>query len=307
MPNPDRSTYIGTTDVASLFGLSPYPDRTYLRLWREKAGLVDREDLSGRDDIEFGKRMEDLVCGWVCEREGWERLPKQFLGNYHTEGLAGENDGFIRAPGKDGLGNLEGKTVHWDKFKRWNGEMPIHYQLQVQCAMGLAGIKWGVFAIYVLGSYKPETVFEYKFEPKAFEAIRREAAKFWQSIKDGKEPDATDEDKMQPFIRKLLTDEVVDLSGNNELASLVQKYRELEQQHQNARFKVSTLDQPKYHAFYDVQKYLADNKITAKRIKVGDAELITTITKEVPVKAFVRPAKQSFKIKYQHEGVNENE
>ena len=82
MPNPDRSTYIGTTDVASLFGLSPYPDRTYLRLWREKAGLVDREDLSGRDDIEFGKRMEDLVCGWVCEREGWERLPKQFLGNY---------------------------------------------------------------------------------------------------------------------------------------------------------------------------------------------------------------------------------
>ena len=308
MPNPDRSGRIGPSDVAVLFGLSPY--KSLYQLWHEKAGNIEPEDISDRDVVKFGVHMEAAVARWFASENGLEINYGKFTECPDVKGFGGANDYFAQK-GEDDVpigypGILEVKTTGWQSYKEWpNGEPPMHYQLQLQAYMGLAGLKWGMLAILVDRKLLPP--FEYEFKPQAYQAIKKAVADFWQSIKDGKEPDPTDADKMQPFIRKLLTDEVVDLSGNNELASLVQKYKELEHEHQNARVKVLTLDQPKYHAFYDIQKYLADNKITAKRIKVGDAELITKITKETHVKAFVRPSKQSFKITYQNEGVYENE
>jgi len=307
MPNPDRSGRIGPSDVAVLFGLSPY--KSLYQLWHEKAGNIEPEDISDKDVVKFGSWVEPAIAAWFASENALVYHETNPITCNDMEGFGGKPDFYIERHMENSIlhmGILEVKTTGWQSYKEWkDGEPPMHYQLQLQAYMGLAGLKWGMLAILVDRKLLPP--FEYEFKPQAYQAIKKAVADFWQSIKDGKEPDPTDADKMQPFIRKLLTDEVVDLSGNNELASLVQKYRELEQQHQNARVKVLTLDQPKYHAFYDVQKYLADNKITAKRIKVGDAELITTITKEVPVKAFVRPSRQTFKIKYQHEGVYENE
>jgi len=320
MPNPDRSGRIGGSDVPALFGLDPW--KSYYRLWHEKAGNIEPEDISNNPKVKYGKKAQEIICHWFCEENGLEPTvyfkEGDILRDPTISGLAGTPDyhigiaDFDKCPddikiyNRSGEGVLEVKTTGYRQYKTWKDVgPPMSYQLQLQTYMGLSNLKWGALAIEV--DHELLQPFVYEFKPQAYQAIKKAVADFWQSIKDGKEPDPTDADKMQPFIRKLLTDEVVDLSGNNELASLVQKYRELEQQHQNARVNVLKLDQPKYHAFYDIQKYLADNKITAKRIKVGDAELITTITKEVPVKAFVRPAKQSFKIKYQHEGVNENE
>lgn len=304
MPNHDRSGRVGPSDVAVLFGLNPH--KSIYRLWHEKAGNIEPEDLSNNEDVEDGIYYEEPTARLFAKRNELELEKGVFYLSPEIEGFGGTMDFLISSKLKNGKGVLEVKNTGWRYYNVWRDiGPPMHFQLQLQAYLGLTGLKWGMLAIAVDRKLLPP--FEYEFKPQAYEAIKRAVADFWQSIKDGKEPDPTDEDKMQPFIRKLLTDEVVDLSSNNELASLVQKYRELEHEHQNARVKVLTLDQPKYHAFYDIQKYLADNKITAKRIKVGDAELITKITKEVPVKAFVRPARQSFKITYQHEGVYENE
>ena len=304
MPNPDRSGRIGPSDVAVLFGLNPY--KSLYKLWHEKAGNIEPEDIGDKDVVKFGTWVESSVANWFCHENGLACKKSDFYACRESPNFGGTPDFIVNRGDDRASGILEVKTTGWQSYKEWpNGEPPMHYQLQLQAYMGLAGLKWGMLAILVDRKLLPP--FEYEFKPQAYQAIKKAVVDFWQSIKDGKEPDPTDADKMQPLIRKLLTEEVGDLSGKDALASLVQKYRELEQQHQNARFKVSTLDQPKCHAFYDVQKYLADNKITAKRIKVGDAELITKITKETHVKAFVRPSKQSFKITYQHEGVYENE
>lgn len=304
MPNPDRSGRIGPSDVAVLFGLNPY--KSLYKLWHEKAGNIEPEDLSNNEDVEDGIYYEEPTARLFAKRNKLKLSSGGFHSSAEIDGFGGTTDFVIASETRDEKGILEVKNTGWRYYNTWKDiGPPMHYQLQLQAYMGLTGFKWGMLAISVDRKLLPP--FEYEFKPQAYEAIKRAVSDFWQSIKDGKEPDPTDADKMQPFIRKLLTDEVVDLSGNNELASLVQKYKELEHEHQNARVKVLTLDQPKYHAFYDIQKYLADNKITAKRIKVGDAELITKITKETHVKAFVRPSKQSFKITYQNEGVYENE
>lgn len=293
MPNPDRSTYVSPSEVGALFGVHPW--KTKFQMWHEKQENIKRPNLDKRADINFGKMMEGIIGDYICEKNGWKKLPKKEYFHRIAEGMGGECDGLVFSS-INGLGDLEIKTANWGKFKEeWiNGQAPLYYQLQKQFYMGLGGFKWGGFAVYVLGQYEPQPPVIYEFDPDIFKMIEKEIKAFWQSVKDGIEPEMTEQDYGIPFFKPYVSDEILDLSDDEFLSGLITEYA-----HRDKEFKKSELN--KCHAKQKIQKYLFDKNISAKKINVNGTTLLTKITKETDA----RKGFQSLTINY--EGTEANE
>src|SRR4051812_36514664 len=57
----DRTTYVGGSDARTIMGHEQMP---LLRLWREKRGELEPEDLSGNLIVQLGAVTEDLNQRW---------------------------------------------------------------------------------------------------------------------------------------------------------------------------------------------------------------------------------------------------
>src|SRR6204780_3976758 len=60
-PNGDRRSFIGGSDARIIMGSD---ERALLRLWREKRGEAEPEDLSGNLIVQLGSVTEDLNRRW---------------------------------------------------------------------------------------------------------------------------------------------------------------------------------------------------------------------------------------------------
>jgi putative phage-type endonuclease len=74
-----RSQHIGGSDIAALFGLSPYSSRW--QLWMEKAGKLPPEDISGNKAVQAGTFLESGIANWAAHRWSME-LTK--VNDYYT-------------------------------------------------------------------------------------------------------------------------------------------------------------------------------------------------------------------------------
>ena len=70
----DRRYFIGGSDARIIMG-DDLP--ALVRLWREKAGEVEREDLSGNLIVQLGTATEDL--NRLHSRARWDRAGKRFV------------------------------------------------------------------------------------------------------------------------------------------------------------------------------------------------------------------------------------
>ena len=61
----DRCSYIGGSDARTILGKD---EKALLRLWQEKRGEIEPEDLSGNLLVQFGGATEELNRRWF-ERE----------------------------------------------------------------------------------------------------------------------------------------------------------------------------------------------------------------------------------------------
>ena len=62
----DRTTFIGSSEIATILGLNPY--KTILELWAEKTGAVPPADLTGNEAVEWGCRLERVVSEKFAEK-----------------------------------------------------------------------------------------------------------------------------------------------------------------------------------------------------------------------------------------------
>ena len=61
----DRRSYIGGSDARTVMGTD---ENALIRLWKEKRGEVEQEDLSGNLLVQFGLATEELNRRWfTCE------------------------------------------------------------------------------------------------------------------------------------------------------------------------------------------------------------------------------------------------
>ena len=56
----ERRNYIGGSDIAAILGMSRW--KTPLKLWLEKTGEVEPDDLSENEAVQLGIELEDFVA-----------------------------------------------------------------------------------------------------------------------------------------------------------------------------------------------------------------------------------------------------
>ena len=55
----ERKKGIGGSDAAAILGLNPYKDN--IKLWEEKTGRRQAEDISEKEYVKYGTNAEDLL------------------------------------------------------------------------------------------------------------------------------------------------------------------------------------------------------------------------------------------------------
>ena len=225
-----RTQDITSTDVAALFGLSPY--KTEFELFHEKReGLVVKFEANER--MKWGNRFESAIAYGVAEDQGWVVSPFKCYMRDTAARMGSSFDFQIDHP-VHGIGIMEIKNVDSLQFrKNWiedaNGDLqaPEHIELQVQHQMELADIDWCAI-VPMVGGNQAHLVFR-KRDREIGKIIRAKIAAFWQRVEENNPPSA-DYTRDAELIAKLYSEVqlglIVDATNDADLASLVQDYKQ---------------------------------------------------------------------------------
>jgi putative phage-type endonuclease len=150
-----RSQHIGGSDVAALFGLSPYSSRW--QLWMEKAGKLPPEDISGNKAVQAGTFLESGIANWASHRWSMD-LGK--VSDYYT------------------VDDCPGMGASFDYITAGGAPVEIKWSAR--------GYGW---------HYNGEEIDDEPRRMKVprndniIDAIKNQITLFWQSIADGTEPE----------------------------------------------------------------------------------------------------------------------
>lgn len=229
-----RAQHVGGSEIASLFEpeLAKYDEKPFLshyKLWHIKAGNVEPDNLDEEEFIQAGRYLEPAVLAWAADKTGW-RMDKcqQYASN--GKGLGGTPDALAEHP-EQGRGVIELKTVDKDVFRKWGGQPPVKYQLQLQSYLGLTGLAWG--AIIVLAGGNHLEVFEVTpFKERVFDAQTKRVVNFWGSIASDTPPDVNSIADYPLYLSMLpdVTGDSVDWQDNEAAAQMLQEYTAWKQQ-----------------------------------------------------------------------------
>ena len=222
-----RARHVGASEVAALFGASPY--MTAFELWHIKRGSLPAPDISEGDRIFWGTILEPAVAAGVAKLRGWQiRNVLRYTAHRTVAGMGASLDYEIvaheRGPGCLEIKNVD-RLVYRDAWE--DGEPPLHIELQLQHQLACTGRAWGAIAALVGGN--DLKVFERERRPKTIERIEVAVAAFWASIEAGREPKpdfAADAAAIAALYRDATAGSVEDMTGDNRLADLCATYRE---------------------------------------------------------------------------------
>lgn len=240
-----RAADLTSTEVAALFGASPY--QTEFELYHYKKGTLKRSDFIENDRMKWGKRLESAIAYGVAEDHGlliepfkdYVRIPELRVGSSFdfkivgiTEDWKGEDstarDMFI----KHGPGLMEVKNVDGLQFKRsWiDGEelveAPPHIELQAQYQLAVTGLGWTMISPLVGGNTPRTSVRE--ADTELHKIMFDKVAAFWVRIDTNDEP-APDYTKDGKAISALHVDNdgsAVDLSDDPRVFQLCKTYKD---------------------------------------------------------------------------------
>lgn len=150
-----RNEGIGGSDVASIMGLSKY--RSPIEVWMEKRGMKEPQDLSDKEAVEWGNRLEAIV------REKFAERHPELVVSESSYSLVARNRPWAHAnlDGKllDGSGEwgvLEIKTVGKNREKDWADGVPDYYMTQVTHYLSVTGWKYAWVAALIGGQHYVE-------------------------------------------------------------------------------------------------------------------------------------------------------
>ena len=179
-----RSQHVGGSDVAALFGLSPYSSRW--QLWMEKSGKLSPEDISGNKAVQAGTFLESGIASWAAHRWSME-LTK--VNDYYTvddcPGMGASFD-YIANNGAPVEIKWSARGYGWNYNGEEIDEAPENYLLQVQhqLACTTSDHAWLVALI----DDEPRRM-KIPRNDNIIDAIKHEIKLFWKSIDEGKEPE----------------------------------------------------------------------------------------------------------------------
>lgn len=224
-----RARDVTSTDVAALFGVSPY--LTLFELWHRKRDKMVVE-IEPTERMKWGNRLQDAIATGIAEDQGWKirrmdeyvRDPALKMGSSFDYAIW--DTGILEIKNVDALAFKEGWVVEGDEL-----EAPPHIELQVQHQLAVSGRAFAWIGALVGGN----RVVLIKREPdeKIITAIQETVAGFWESIDLGRVPQP-DFSRDADFIARLYgyaePGKVFDASTDASIASLAMRYRDLGQQ-----------------------------------------------------------------------------
>ena len=212
----NRRTFIGGSDARIIMGAD---ETALLRLWRQKRGEADPEDLSGNLIVHLGRVTEDLNRHW------YERNTRQVIIDVQKRArhplvryLAATLDGRIEATGAV----FEAKfMLPWSFSEEAAAEK---YMPQLQHNMWVTNAKAGVLSIITGGGKWVEIALS--ADPLYQHLLLTAEKKFWRCVETGDPPRLFGIEPPRPRIEAV---RIVDMSTSNawaEFAGLFQNTRQ---------------------------------------------------------------------------------
>ena len=145
-PKGDIEYTVGGSDVATIFGLSPWT--TPLELWMIKKGKMKPPVKENASQLEMGHLLEPIAAHFYAQKTGNIVTDDTFMYQHadFSYALADFDRRFVRkSDGKPGI--LECKSCSYHKADSWaNGGYPIYYELQLRYYLAVADVDIGAFA-----------------------------------------------------------------------------------------------------------------------------------------------------------------
>ena len=137
---------VGGSDVATIFGLSPWT--TPLGLWMVKKGRMKPKSPPNPDQLAMGHMLEPIAAHFYAQRTGNTVTDDNYLYQHATLEYALANIDRRYTRKEDGEGGvLECKSLTYHKAADWaDGAIPIYYELQLRYYLAVLDEKHGAFS-----------------------------------------------------------------------------------------------------------------------------------------------------------------
>jgi predicted phage-related endonuclease len=247
-----RRSFIGGSDARIITGDN---EAALLRLWREKRGEVDPEDLSRNLIVQLGRATEDLNRHWYETNTGQVLTDIQRqIRHPMLRWMAATLDGRVEATG----------AVFEAKFMLpWSFSEEVaaqKYMPQLQHNMWVVAARTAVLSVITGGGKWVEIATH--ADPLYQHLIVTAERKFWRCVENGEPPRLFEVEPPKPRIEAV---RIVDMSASNSWAEFADIFRSTRQaflEHERSKAELKTL-------MPEDAKEAIGHGIRAKRSKAG--------------------------------------
>jgi predicted phage-related endonuclease len=230
-PSNDRRYFIGGSDARIIMGED---EVALVRLWREKRGEVEPEDLSGNLVVQLGRATEDLNRAWYEATTG-ERITdvQRHVRHPAIRWMAATPDGRLASTGAV----FESKfMLPWYFSEEAAAEK---YKPQLQHNMWVLAAKTAVLSVITGGGKWVEI--KTHADPLYQHLIVTAERKFWRCVESGETPRLFGVDPPKPRIEAVRT---LDMNASNawaEFAAIFAQTRAAHGEHEQAKSELRKL------------------------------------------------------------------
>src|SRR5215471_11146730 len=227
----DRRYFIGGSDARIIMGND---EAALFRLWREKRGEVEPEDLSGNLVVQLGLVTEDLNRRWYQANSGQVLTDVQRQIRHPVlRWMAATLDGLVESTGAV----FEAKfMLPWSFSEEAAAEK---YRPQLQHNMSVVAARSAVLSVITGGGKWVEITTH--ADPLYQHLIVTAERKFWRCVESGERPRLFGGEPQKPRIEAV---RIVDMSASNSWAEFADSFRNTRQaflDHERAKGELKAL------------------------------------------------------------------
>jgi predicted phage-related endonuclease len=259
----DRRGFIGGSDARIIMGGD---EKALIRLWREKRGEIEPEDLSGNLVVQLGVATEDLNRRWYEANTGQVVTDIQKRVRHPALRWMGATlDG--RVEGSDDV--FEAKfMLPWSFSEEAAAEK---YMAQLQHNMWVVAARSAVLSVITGGGKWVEILAH--ADPLHQHLIVTAERKFWRCVESGEQPQLFGVEPPKPRLEAV---RIIDMTSSNawaEFAVIFTRTREAHLEHEQAKAELKSL-------MPEDAKEAIGHGVRAKRSKSGaiSFDLLSTTT-----------------------------
>src|SRR6516225_6652450 len=226
-----RSSFIGGSDARIIMSDD---EAALVRLWREKRGEAELEDLSGNLIVQLGRATEELNRSWYERNTGRQvRDVQRRVRHSAIPWMAATLDGIV--DGTEAV--FEAKfMLPWSFSEEAAAEK---YMAQLQHNMWVTYLRTSVLSIITGGGKWVEITIP--MDPLYLSVLVSAEKKFWRCVQSGVTPHLINAEPPRPRIEAV---RIVDMSASNswaEFATLFRNTRSALLDHERARTELKAL------------------------------------------------------------------